>query len=1236
LFWLKADGSGLMAVFQKISRQLKAASRQPSARVVELFGEFLGRADMTLKDVCNPDADVLFFPVRHHSPACSRLVRTLIQELRPAAVLIEGPSDFNDRFHELHLPHQLPIAIYSYVRLPQGRRLGAFHPFCVYSPEWQALATAKEIGTVVRFIDLPWANVAGVDEPSHRYGDAEMRRSRYIADLCRRLGVEDFDALWDMLFEQPADLTVQQYLERSHSFCYHMRVLYEAVSPSDLRREAFMAERIVEARREFTGKLLVVTGGFHSYALYARVHGQAAPDSPEPAPTPPPPNPPPPSGGGQGGGPERGIALTPYSYARLDSMTGYEAGMPNPGFYHQVWQQRAAGLRFRHRDLLMDVVAALRRRGQICSTADLIGVETMAQALAAMRGQAEAWRRDLVDAITGTLIKEEREFGVRSPFLEAVHEVFRGKERGRLAEGTSLPPLVRDLKNALAENELEPEMKAREIDLDLLDRSQAGKNPVLHRLRILGVAGFERTGGTDLVDRGDMSRIRERWRLRWSPEFDATAIEAARYGTSLTEAAEARLQERAGTAERDADCAARLLLEACQAGLEDLAARFRSTLEELVRKDNDFFSVASALGHLQYLFCHDEALGARDRPDVGGLLREVYQRGLWLLENLGLVRDRDQGLIAALRTLRDAFERCGDSLSLDRTELVEVLARVEKDSRQAPLLRGAAVGFLWTLGAADMTRVQADLRWFADPDHLGDFLTGLFALARELAQRHPALVTGIDRVVMDFSAEEFLSALPALRLAFTFFTPREKQFLASTLLESLGETKQEPLERLEVGAEDAARALVWEAQVFRAAARFGIRGGAADVAAPPQPTKEYRATLAEAEVLPLPIEPTPSPAVDPRERKARWRLVLGPGAEDLLGDCLDDQMRACDSCLGFLYDREYGAGRNVRRSSDRRGGLEASQLTVPEWINAVHTLFPRKTIERLEKDGLERYQLSEMVTNPQVLERARPNVTLLKAVLHTKHLMNQEVLALARTLVRKVVQELIDKLARTVQSVFLGARNRRRRSYLKVAKNFDLGTTVRRNLAQYNPAEKRIYLKTPYFFSRVRRQVDRWQIIILVDESGSMLDSVIHAAVTASIFFGIPSLRTHLCLFDTNVVDVTADCTDPVETMMKVQLGGGTDIGRALSYAAQLVDNPRRTIVILITDFFEGAPVDRLLSVARQLLESGVTLLGLAALDERAEPNYDRDLARRFVAMGAHVAAMTPGDLAEWVAEKVR
>jgi VWA domain-containing protein len=378
-----------------------------------------------------------------------------------------------------------------------------------------------------------------------------------------------------------------------------------------------------------------------------------------------------------------------------------------------------------------------------------------------------------------------------------------------------------------------------------------------------------------------------------------------------------------------------------------------------------------------------------------------------------------------------------------------------------------------------------------------------------------------------------------------------------------------------------------------------------------------------------------------RQQKIRWRLILGDEAEDICGG-VQGQEADRDAALEYLYGRE-GQGRNRRAGGrrsqggrDEKGSLDPSQLTVPEWINAVHTLFPQRTIERIEKDALERYKVQELVTNVDLLKRAEPSMTLLKAVLHTKHLMNQEVLGVARELVRKVVEQLMERLARPVSSVFLGAVDRRKRSSFRVAKNFDAQTTIRRNLKHYDPEARKLYIRTPHFFSRIRRHTEKWQIIILVDESGSMADSVIHSAVTAAIFFGIKVLRTHLVLFDTSIVDVSADCADPVETIMKVQLGGGTDIGQAVRYAESLIDNPRRAIVVLITDFCEGAPVSILFAACKRLLEQGTLLLGLAALDAQAKPQYDHATAAHIAGLGAHVGAMTPGELATWVAEKVR
>jgi hypothetical protein len=198
---------------------------------------------------------------------------------------------------------------------------------------------------------------------------------------------------------------------------------------------------------------------------------------------------------------------------------------------------------------------------------------------------------------------------------------------------------------------------------------------------------------------------------------------------------------------------------------------------------------------------------------------------LWLLEGLGQVAGQDAGLVEGVRALLLTFEECAESSGLDRAEFVEVLARIGAEATQAPIVRGAAVGALWTLGAAQADQVRSALLLFADPSRLGDFLTGLFGLAREASQRQPGLIGGIDELVVGFSNEAFLEALPSLRLAFTYFTPREKHHMVLTLFRSLGiNSDEQPIDALEVSAETAARALAFEARLFRAVETFGLRG----------------------------------------------------------------------------------------------------------------------------------------------------------------------------------------------------------------------------------------------------------------------------------------------------------------------------------------------------------------------------------------------------------------------------
>ncbi|MFC9944866.1 VWA domain-containing protein [Streptomyces pratensis] len=381
--------------------------------------------------------------------------------------------------------------------------------------------------------------------------------------------------------------------------------------------------------------------------------------------------------------------------------------------------------------------------------------------------------------------------------------------------------------------------------------------------------------------------------------------------------------------------------------------------------------------------------------------------------------------------------------------------------------------------------------------------------------------------------------------------------------------------------------------------------------------------------------PDRSPAV-PDPGLERWRLVLGSAAESRTGP-LGEAASAQDAALDWLYGRAPDLRRRgVRRSGSagRTGGTGPSPVTAVDWLEDIHRLFPRETVERLERDAVERYGIQEIVTDPAVLERVEPSATLLRAVLRTKHLMNPRVLELARRIVATVVEQLLARLRPEVRRAFHGTRSRRP-SRVPPARDFDFHGTVRANLAHYRPEERRLLIERAHFRTRTRRRLDRWQLILLVDQSGSMAGSVIHSAVTAACLWGLPGLRTHLVAFDSDVVDLTSDVGDPVELLMSVQLGGGTDIARAVAYAASQVENPRRTIIALITDFYEGGDPFRLERSVRALTGQGVTVLGLAALDEDARPDYDRELAGRLAQAGAHIGAMTPGRLAEFVAEKL-
>ncbi|MBO4867134.1 MAG: VWA domain-containing protein [Ruminococcus sp.] len=364
----------------------------------------------------------------------------------------------------------------------------------------------------------------------------------------------------------------------------------------------------------------------------------------------------------------------------------------------------------------------------------------------------------------------------------------------------------------------------------------------------------------------------------------------------------------------------------------------------------------------------------------------------------------------------------------------------------------------------------------------------------------------------------------------------------------------------------------------------------------------------------------------------RWRLVLGSQSDrDLEFSGTPSELRAfadMEDLLDYLYSRS--SGDDVREDGSRSGGRGDSTLSAAKWINKVRELFPNKTADVLEKHALDEFHLTELLTDKEVLEKMTPNMDLLKTIMQLRHLMKGEVLETAKRIAAKVADELREKLENSVRQSILGRIDRNSSSPVHTARNLDFKKTIRRNLKNYDSESGQLMLKEIYFSNRVKRYSNK-TVIIAVDESGSMVGSVIYSAVMAQIISKLPFAEVKLVIFDTNIVDLTGQAEDPAEVLMSVQLGGGTDIGKAMCYCEKLITAPSQTVVICVTDLYEGGPVNTLMNVSRNIITSGAKLSYLTALDENANAAFDRNLGQRLADMGAFVGALTPDQLGDYV-----
>ncbi|MCW2902757.1 MAG: hypothetical protein JWO67_5022 [Streptosporangiaceae bacterium] len=372
--------------------------------------------------------------------------------------------------------------------------------------------------------------------------------------------------------------------------------------------------------------------------------------------------------------------------------------------------------------------------------------------------------------------------------------------------------------------------------------------------------------------------------------------------------------------------------------------------------------------------------------------------------------------------------------------------------------------------------------------------------------------------------------------------------------------------------------------------------------------------------------------MDADERLRRWRLVLGDEAAGGTGVVLDGDDARMDKALETLYGQGGGTGRT---SGGRGAGLGASAPKVARWLGDIRAFFPSTVVQVMQKDAIERLDLTRLLLEPEMLEAVEPDVHLAATILSLNKVMPDRARETARAVVRKVVRELERRLAEPTRSVIGGAVDRSARlERPRRLADVDWNRTIRVNLRHYLPAHRTVVPERLIGYGRRRHAVKR-DIVLCVDQSGSMAASVVYAGVFAAVLASIPSLRTSLVVFDTSVVDLTGRLHDPVEVLFGTQLGGGTDINRALAYCRQLITRPADTIFVLISDLYEGGIRTEMLKRVAAMTTAGTQVLALTALSDEGAPAYDHETAAALAAMGVPSFACTPDAFPELMAAAV-
>ena len=770
-------------------------------------------------------AEIVLLPVRHHSPACSYHVRKVIETYRPSVVLIEGPENANELIPVMvHRDTQAPFAVYySYYdktgQLSEEKEhYKCYYPFLDYSPELAALRTADELGICASFMDLSYGNILAASEEGmglrkkeekNNYNDDHLlSRNAFVKRLCEKANLRSFDEFWEKYFEiggiyKDSDAWFSDLL----LYCSQVR----ENTPEDvirdegsLAREAHMSETILQTaagnffKTEFASgvkeklseiqkssdaplRILAVTGGFHTPALSVRLRENSDPiltdsdgktsclsadmySAPDKKKTP-----------KKIKSQEQNVYLMPYSMEAADALNGYASGMPYPAFYQKVWERFSEDTDNCYRLTVLDFLVGcgkeVRRKEGSLSTYDEICAVQMADGLSSLRGKAQPGAYELFDAVLSSYVKGEYTIATDTP-MQILRKNMTGNAIGKLCDQAMVPPIVQDFEAQCRQFSLKTGSTLEtEATLSLFSSDRHRRESCFfHRMLFLNTCYARRVKGPNLQQQKDRNLIREIWRYKWNTQVNAALIDVSVYGATIEEAAGSLVKEEMKK-EIGAGACAILLTKVFEMGLKEQLQSVYDIAQMLIQQDTDFYSLADALSHLKMM--RELSSLYQSKLDLDLPMQLAIRKLISLLPSMTIVKEEDLG-------------RCMDAIKLlyqltkeeAQEEFFDILLRMQRDAQIQAGLDGCIHGILYGGGREDGAVVERACLGYVQGTKeqmkkTALFFRGLFFSARDLIFIGGQILHMLDTFLQQTDTADFMELLPELRMAFTYFTPRE-------------------------------------------------------------------------------------------------------------------------------------------------------------------------------------------------------------------------------------------------------------------------------------------------------------------------------------------------------------------------------------------------------------------------------------------------------------------------------